>query len=72
MIKKKETLKKLTKREKEILSELVNGLSNKEIAEKMFISIRTVDTHRANIMTKLNVNKTAALVKYAIDHNLLD
>lgn len=68
----KQESESLTKREKEILTELVNGLSNKEIAEKLFISIRTVDTHRANIMTKLNVNKTAALVKYAIQHNLVE
>ena len=68
---KNEGSESLTKREVEILTELVNGLSNKKIAEKLFISIRTVDTHRANIMSKLNVNKTAALVKYAIDHNLV-
>jgi two-component system nitrate/nitrite response regulator NarL len=65
-------VEELTKREKEILSELVNGLSNKKIAEKLFISVRTVDTHRANIMTKLNVNKTAALVKYALENKLVD
>jgi len=65
-------IEELTKREKEILGELVNGLSNKSIADKLFISVRTVDTHRANIITKLNVNKTAALVKYALKNNLVD
>jgi two-component system response regulator DegU len=60
----------LTKREKEIVSLVVDGLTNKEIAEKLFISIRTVDSHKNNIMQKLNLKSSVELVKYAIKHNL--
>lgn len=60
----------LTEREKQILKLLVNGSRNKEIAEALFISVRTVDTHRTNIMRKLKVNNTAELVKTAISKKL--
>ncbi len=63
---------KLTKREKEILTLIANELSNPEIAEKLFISIRTVDTHRRNLLDKLDVKNTAGLVKYAIKHGMAD
>lgn len=63
---------RLTKREKEILKQLVDGFSNKQIAFKLFVSTRTIDTHRANIMSKLQVHNTAALVKYAISNKLID
>jgi two-component system, NarL family, response regulator NreC len=56
----------LTKREKEILSFIADGLNNSQIAEKLFISARTVDTHRTNIMQKLDIHDTANLVRYAI------
>ncbi len=58
---------KLTKRENEIVSLIVSGLSNPEIAQKLFLSIETVKTHRKNLMFKLNVKNTAGLVKYAIN-----
>jgi DNA-binding CsgD family transcriptional regulator len=45
---------------------IAEGKSSKKIADLLFISVRTVDRHRANIMDKLNVKKTADLVKYAI------
>jgi len=61
----------LTSREKDILKMLVNGLRNKEIAVEYSISIRTVDTHRTNIMRKLKVNNTAELVKKAISQQLI-
>jgi DNA-binding NarL/FixJ family response regulator len=57
----------LTKREKEILILVADGLTNQQIAEKLFISARTVDTHRTNIMQKLNIHDVANLVRYAID-----
>ena len=60
----------LTKREKEIIKLVVDGFSNKEIAEKLFISIRTVDSHKTNIMQKLNLKSSVELVKYAIKNNL--
>jgi DNA-binding NarL/FixJ family response regulator len=60
----------LTKREREIISHVVEGFSNKEIAGKLFISIRTVDSHKNNIMQKLNLKSSVELVKYAIKNNL--
>ena len=62
----------LTRREIEILQLIAEEYSNPEIAEKLFISIRTVDTHRRNLLEKLRVKNTAGLVKYAIKNNLLD
>jgi DNA-binding NarL/FixJ family response regulator len=56
----------LTTREKEVLKLIAEGKSNKEIASLLFISFRTVERHRANIMEKLNIKRTADLVKYAI------
>jgi DNA-binding NarL/FixJ family response regulator len=58
---------RLTTREREVLKMIAEGHTNKEIAKALFLSVRTVDHHRANIMTKLNLKKTADLVKYAID-----
>ena len=62
----------LTKREKEILQLVAEGLSNQEIADKLFISLRTVETHRLNLNQKLNVKNTAGLVKEAIKRGLID
>ncbi len=56
----------LTIREREIVTLIAEGKSSKEVAELVFISNRTVQHHRANIMRKLNIKKTADLVKYAI------
>lgn len=56
----------LTTREREVLKLIAEGRSNKEIADLLFISIRTVEHHRANIMKKLNIRQTASLVRYAI------
>lgn len=65
------TLPPLTKREKEILKHIADGLTNLQIAERLFISIDTVDTHRKNLHTKLNVKNTAMLIRFAVEHNLL-
>lgn len=65
-----EKIESLTKREKEIIRLVVEGLSNKEIAGKLFISIRTVDSHKTNIMHKLNLKSSVELVKYALKRNL--
>ncbi len=56
----------LTHREREILTLLADGKSSKEIGELLFISLRTVQNHRANIMKKLKVNRTTDLIKYAV------
>lgn len=60
----------LSDRETEVLQLIARELSNGEIAEKLFISIRTVDTHRRNLLEKLNVKNTAGLVKYAIENGI--
>ena len=62
----------LSARETEILLAVCRGLSNQEIADELFISKRTVDKHRANILEKTGCKNTASLVVYAIRHNLVD
>jgi DNA-binding NarL/FixJ family response regulator len=57
----------LTTREREILKLIAEGKSNKEIGDLLSISVHTAERHRANIMSKLNLKKTADLVKYAIE-----
>jgi two-component system nitrate/nitrite response regulator NarL len=61
----------LTKREIEILKFIAEGNSNQEIANKLYISYNTVDTHRKNIMHKLSIKNTAGLVRYAIEKGLI-
>jgi DNA-binding NarL/FixJ family response regulator len=61
----------LTKREKEVLQLISEGLTNNQIAEKLFISPLTVDSHRKNLLTKLSVNNTASLIKLAVKHGLV-
>ncbi len=63
---------KLTQREKEIVKLLLDGLSSPEIAEKLFISHRTVENHRANIMGKLKVRNTIELVKKVLENEFWD
>ncbi len=60
----------ITKREREILKLIVDGYTSSEIANLLYISTRTVETHRSNIMNKLDLKNTAALVRYAIEENL--
>lgn len=61
----------LTPRESQVLAKMVQGLNNKEMARELDISVRTVETHRLSIRRKLNIDKPAALVKYAIDHGII-
>jgi two-component system response regulator NreC len=61
----------LTQREKEVLELLVYGHTNAEVAEKLCISDRTVETHRTNITGKLGLKSRADLVRFAIDNGLL-
>lgn len=70
--KEKESLAPLSRREKEILVHIAMELTTQEIAEKLFISQNTVNTHRKNLMSKLNAKNTAGLVKYAIQQGLLE
>jgi len=65
------SLPALTKREKEILGLISEGLTNNQIAEKLFISPLTVDSHRKNLMTKLNAGNTAILMRIAIENHLI-
>ncbi|MGE8552761.1 MAG: DNA-binding response regulator [Chryseobacterium jejuense] len=62
----------LTRREMEILKLICDGFSSKDISEKLFISINTVETHRKKILLKLNVKNTAGVVKYAIENHIVD
>jgi len=62
----------LTLREREVLGLIASGLTNKQIADKLFISVKTVETHRTNIMQKLDVHTIADLVRYAIKIGLIE
>ena len=71
-ISKAESNESLSEREKEIIVCLVQGMSNKEIASQLFISVNTVITHRRNIARKLQIRSLAGLTIYAIANNLID
>jgi len=62
----------LSDREREVLRLLALGHTNQEIAELLFISVRTAETHRAHIMQKLGLSTRAELVHYALEHGLLE
>ena len=62
----------LSSRERDVVVQIVKGLSNKEIADVLFISVHTVITHRKNITRKLNIHSTAGLTIYAIVNKLID
>ncbi len=61
----------LTEREREILQLITEGMTNQEMADLLHISVSTVDTHRKNIMNKLDIRSVAGLVKYAIKHKIV-
>ncbi|MFT3677738.1 MAG: response regulator transcription factor [Chitinophagaceae bacterium] len=61
----------LSRREAEVLQLISDGLTNPQIAEKLFISLHTVDSHRKNLLTKFGVNNTASLIKMAAKNNLI-
>lgn len=62
---------KLSNRELEVLKLMAEGLTNQEIADKLFNSKRTIETHRMNILEKTNCRNTASLIKYALQHNII-
>lgn len=67
----KNELPSLSNREKEILGLIAEGFTNPQIAEKIFLSQFTVDSHRKNLLAKLNVKNTATLIKFAVEHKLI-
>jgi len=64
-------IKELTEREREILGLICEELTNKEIADKLYISTRTVDAHRRSLLQKTGARNTAGLVKYALQNKLI-
>ncbi|WP_274365553.1 response regulator [Paenibacillus thermotolerans] len=69
---KSDSYDELTPREKEILSFIVKGYSNKEIAEMLFLSVKTVEVHKSNIVGKLQLKTRSELVQYAIRRGILE
>ncbi|MFZ1532515.1 MAG: response regulator transcription factor [Chitinophagaceae bacterium] len=61
----------LSSREKEVLDLIADGFTNPQIAEKLFLSLHTVDSHRKNLLTKFGINNTASLIKLAAKYNML-
>ncbi len=68
----KQNYAKLTSREKEVLKLIADGYTNQEIADRLIISVKTVETHRAHILEKLELHSRADLVKYTRTHGILD
>ncbi len=68
---KENKMKSLSPRELEVLTLFAEGMSNRQIAEKLFISVRTVETHKNNIMKKIELKTTVDLVKFAIKNNII-
>ncbi|MCB0154232.1 MAG: response regulator transcription factor [Anaerolineae bacterium] len=66
-----DSYEKLTDRERQVLQMITEGASNREIAERLHLSIKTVNNHRMNLMDKLNIHNTAKLVKYAIRKGMI-
>ncbi len=66
------TIPKLTRREKEVLTLILEECTTSEIAKRLFISQSTAETHRLNLIQKLGVRNTAGLVKIAIEHGLVE
>ncbi|MBW2429272.1 MAG: response regulator transcription factor [Deltaproteobacteria bacterium] len=62
----------LSQREREVLKLIAEGYKNKEIAEELYISLKTVEKHRANLMKKLDLHNAAALTVYAVDRGLVN
>jgi DNA-binding NarL/FixJ family response regulator len=70
--KQKDTSIVLTRREKEVLELIAAGMTNNEIATKLFVSSTTVDTHRKNLLSKFEVKNTASLIKMAVQMQMID
>jgi two-component system, NarL family, response regulator NreC len=68
----REELTPLTRREIDVLQLIARGYTNKQVADALSLSVRTVETHRANLMAKLGVTTRVEMVRYAKEHNLID
>lgn len=71
-LKKGNYIPKISKREKEVLKLIVEEYTTKEIADKLYINLKTVESHRSSLLGKLNARNSAGLVRVAIENNLLD
>lgn len=71
-VKSKSSWDTLTQREREVLKLIAEGFKNKEIADYLFISLKTVEKHRANLMKKLDLHNAAALTAFAIERGLIE
>jgi DNA-binding NarL/FixJ family response regulator len=69
--KERKITKGLTTRENEVFELIASGKSNQEVADELFISIKTVETHKANILDKLGLRNMTELIKYAIKNNII-
>ena len=69
---KQKTLPKISRREKEVLQLIVKEYTTQEIADKLFISLKTVESHRSNLLAKLNARNSAGLVRIAMENNLIE
>ena len=67
-----EVVRKLTDREEEVLKMLAQGFTNRETADRLSVSVKTIETHRSHIMEKLDLRTRAELVKYALQQDILD
>ena len=70
-VKSEDSLQNLTSREREILQLIAEGCSNRNIAEHLFISVKTVETHKANLMEKLDIHSIAEITKYALRKGII-
>ncbi|MEO6302466.1 MAG: response regulator transcription factor [Bacteroidia bacterium] len=61
----------LTKREKQVLELIAEGFTNQQIADKLFLDVTTINSHRKNMLTKFNLNNTASLIKFALTNNFI-
>jgi DNA-binding NarL/FixJ family response regulator len=66
------SLPPLTRRERDVLELIADGLTNKQIASKLFVDVTTVDSHRKNMLAKYGVSNTSALIKLAICEHLIE
>jgi two-component system response regulator NreC len=68
----RDSYERLSQREQEVLRQVALGYTNQQIADQLYLSVKTVETYRARVMTKLNLESRAALVRYALRHGLMD